>query len=166
MTINNSKSIINLKIIRRTSIIVYLMFLVLTFAAVIIKFPLLGMSKAVWTILLTICFLIIIFLPVLINYQYIYFSDEGDIIIFRYYSAGFLEGKKNSVEIGKRSFSGFTHDRKFFGLIQCITLYQRMKEGVAKYPPIYISALKRQDKDNILESLNSYAPKVKGKKPV
>jgi hypothetical protein len=41
-----------------------------------------------------------------------------------------------------------------------------MKEGVAKYPPIYISALKRQDKDSILESLNSYAPRVKGKKPV
>ena len=166
MTINNSKSVINLKILQRTSIIVYLIFLALAFAAMIIKFPFLGMSRAVWTIILTACFLIIMFLPVLLNYQYIYFSDDGDTIIFRYYSASLFEGKKNSVEIGKRTFSGFTFDKKFFGLVQSVTLYQRLKEGIAKYPPIFISALKRLDKDSILESLNSYAPRVKGKKPV
>jgi hypothetical protein len=166
MTINNSKSVINLKIIRRTTIIVYLLFLAFAFAAMLIKFPLIGMSRAAWTILLTACFLIITFLPVLLNYQYIFFSDEGDTIIFRYYVSGLIEGKKNSVEIGKKTFSGFTLDKKFFGLIQSITLYQRFKEGIAKYPPIYISALNRHDKDSILESLNSYAPRVKGKKPV
>ena len=165
MTINNSKSVINLKILQRTTIIVYLMLLVLAFAAMIIKFPILGMSRAAWTIILTACFLIIMFLPVLLNFQYIYFSDDGDTIIFRYYSANLFEGKKNSVEIGKRTFSGFTFDKKFFGLIQSITLYQRLKEGIAKYPPIFISALKRQDKDSILKSLNSYAPRVKGKMP-
>ena len=166
MTINNSKSVINLKILQRTSIIVYLILLALAFAAMLIKFPLLGMSRAAWTIIFTVCFMIIMFLPVLMNYQYIYFSDEGDTIIFRYYSAGLFEGKKNSVEIGKRTFSGFTFDEKFFGLVQSVILYQRLKEGIAKYPPIYISALKRQDKDIIIESLNSYAPRVKGKKPV
>jgi len=166
MTINNSKSVINLKILQRTSIIVYLIFLALAFAAMIIKFPLLGMSRAAWTIILTVLFLIIMLLPVLLSYQYILFSDEGDTIIFRYYSTGLFEGKKNSVEIGKKSFSGFTFDKKFFGLVQSITLYQRMKEGIAKYPSIFISALKRKDKDDILKSLNSYAPRVKGKKSV
>jgi hypothetical protein len=110
--------------------------------------------------------MIIMLLPVLLSYQYILFSDEGDTIIFRYYSTGLFEGKKNSVEIGKKSFSGFTFDKKLFGLVQSITLYQRMKEGIAKYPPIFISALKGKDKDDILKSLNSYAPRVKGKKSV
>ncbi|HBC78060.1 MAG TPA: hypothetical protein DEO60_07370 [Bacteroidales bacterium] len=166
MTINNSKSVINLKILQRTSIIVYLIFLALAFAAMIIKFPLLGMSRAVWTIILSVIFLMIILLPVLFSYQYMFFSDEGEAIIFRYYSTGLIEGKKNSVEIGKKSFSGFTFDKKFFGLVQSITLYQRMKEGIAKYPPIYISAINRQDRDSILKSLNSYAPRVRGKKSV
>lgn len=157
---------INLKIVRRISIILYLTFLLLAFVASVIKFPFWGISKSVWTILFTVCFLIIIFLPVLLNYQYIYFSDEGDTIIFRYYTSGFLEGKKNSVEIGKKTFSGFTIDKSFFGLIQSITLYQRLKEGVAKYPPVYISALKRRDKESIIESLNSYAPRIRGKKPL
>lgn len=164
MTINNSKSVVNLKIIQRISIILYLTFMLLAFVANILKFPFLGISKTIWTVFLTACFFIIVFLPVLLNYQYIFFSDEGDTIIIRYFGSGFIEGKKNSVEIGKRTFSGFTLDKRFFGLRQSITMYQRMKEGIAKYPPVYISALKREDKKSILESLNSYAPRVKGKK--
>ena len=91
---------------------------------------------------------------------------KGYNIIFRYYTTGLFSGKKNSVEIEKRTFSGFTIDKTFFGLIQSITLYQRLKEGVAKYPPIFISALKRRIKRAYSESLTSYAPRVKGKKRV
>jgi len=166
MTINNSKSVINLKLLLRISIIFYLAFLVLTLAAGIIKFPLLGIGKAAWIIILTLCFLIIMLIPLIMNYQYIFFSDEGDTIIFRYYTTGLFSGNKNSVEIEKRTFSGFTLDKSFLGLIQSVTLYQRMKEGVAKYPPIFISGLKRQEKEAILQSLTSYAPRVKGKKRV
>jgi hypothetical protein len=101
-----------------------------------------------------------------LNFQYILFSDEGNTIIFRYYTTGLFSGNKNSVEIEKRTFSGFTVDKGFLGLIQSVTLYQRMKEGVAKYPPIFISALKRKDRETVLESLTSYAPRVKGKKRV
>jgi hypothetical protein len=163
MTLNNGNSVINLKIIRRTSIIIFLAYLVLTYVSEIIKFPLLGMSRFVWTIIILIIFLLIIFLPAVLKYQYIYFSDEGESIIFRYYSTGIIPGNKNSVEINKKTFSGFTFEKKFFGLIQNITLYQTLKEGVAKYPVIYISALKREEKVRILKSLNSFAPIIKGK---
>jgi hypothetical protein len=163
MTLNNSKSVINLKIIRRLSIIIFLAYLVLAFAAGIIKFPLLGMSRLTWTIIILIIFLMIVLLPVILNYHYIYFSDEGENIIFRYYSTGFISGNKNSVEINKRTFSGFTLKKKFFGLMQSITLYQRIKGGVAKYPPVYINLLKREEKVKILKSLNSFAPMIKGK---
>ena len=164
MTIDNGKSVIDQKILKRTVIILYLAFLVLSLAANIIKFPLLGMSKTVWLILATVVFLIIILIPVILNYQYIYFSDEGNMLIFRYYSTGLMPGNKNSVEIEKKSFSGFTIDKSLFGLIQSVTLYQRMKEGVAKYPPIHISALKPRVREEIIKTLTSYAPRVKGKK--
>jgi hypothetical protein len=161
MTLNNGKSIINLKLIRRTSIILFLTFLVLTFVAKIIKYPLLGLSETVWTIIVLIIFLIIIFLPGMLNYQYIYYSDEGENIIIRYYTTGIIPGNKNSIEINKRTFSGFSLDRKFYGLVQSLTLYQHFKEGVAKYPPVYINALKRKDITRIIKSLNSYAPAIK-----
>jgi hypothetical protein len=48
-------------------------------------------------------------------------------------------------------------------MIQSVTLYQRIKKDIAKYPPVYISALKREDKAKILKSLNSFAPQIKGK---
>jgi len=163
MTLNNSKSIINLKIIRRVSIVFFLTFLTLSYAANIIKFPLLEMSRVTWTFILLAIFLLIIFLPMFLNYQYVSFSDEGENIIFRYFSMGIIPGNKNSVEINKRTFSGFTLEKKFFGLCQSITMYQRLKEGVAKYPPIYITALKREEKARVLNSLNSFAPIVKGK---
>ena len=164
MTIDNGKSVINQKILKRTVIILYLAFLVLSLAANIIKFPLLGMTKTTWLILATFIFLIIILIPIVLNYQYIFFTDEGNILVFRYYSTGLVTGNKNSVEIEKRSFSGFTIDKSLFGLIQSITLYQRMKEGVAKYPPIHISALKPREREEIIKTLTSYAPRVKGKK--
>jgi len=163
MTLNNNKSIINLKIRARTAIILFLTYLILAYAARVIKFPLLGISSTVWTIIVSLIFLFIIFFPVLLEYQYLFYSDEGNDIIFRYFSSGVVEGKKNSVEINKKTFTGFTLEKKFFGLIQSIVLYQRLKEGVAKYPPIFISALNRKDKEKLLSSLNSFAPRIKGK---
>jgi len=162
MILNNSKSVINLKITRRAAIIIFLTYLVLVYAAGIIRFPVLGIDKTVLTILVSAIFLIIIIVPEILNYQYIYFSDEGESIIFRYYSAGLITGKKNSVEINKRTFSGFTIDKKLFGLVESITLYQRLREGIAKYPPIYLNAIKRADKARIIKSLNSSAPIIKG----
>ena len=66
-------------------------------------------------------------------------------------------GKKNSVEIDKKSFSGYKIETRFFGLIQSITLFQKFKEGVAKYPPVYISALSREEKAKVVRSLNRYS---------
>jgi hypothetical protein len=163
MTLNNGKSVINLKIVRRISIIIFLALLILIYASRTIKFPLLGMDKLAWTMLILVVFLLIIFIPVVLNYQYVNYSDEGEKIIFRYYSAGIIPGNKNSVEINKTTFSGFKLEKKLFGLSQSITLYQRLQEGVAKYPAIYISALKRKEKAGILQSLSSFAPIIKGK---
>jgi uncharacterized membrane protein YdbT with pleckstrin-like domain len=166
MTLNNGKSVINLKITRRLSIIIFLAYLIIVYVAEIIKFPLLGMNRLAWTITVLLIFLLIILLPVILNYQYLSYSDEGENIIFRYYSTGFIAGNKNSVEINKKTFSGFKLEKKIFGLMQRITLYQRLKGGVAKYPPVYISALNREEKAKILKSLNSFAPIIKGKTQV
>ncbi|MDX9725756.1 MAG: hypothetical protein RBT38_05165 [Bacteroidales bacterium] len=163
MTLENSKSVINLKLIRRSSIILFLGYLILAYAARLIHFPLLGMDDMAWTIILLLIFLIIIFVPSLLNHQYIYYSDEGENIVFRYYTTGLIPGNKNSVEINKRTFSGFTTEKKFFGLIQILTLYQRIREGVAKYPPIFLGGLNAAQKAAIIKSLSSFAPIIKGK---
>ena len=160
MTFDNSRTIISLRIKLFGATIVFLAYIVLTYVAKMIKYPLLGMSDTAWTLILVGIYLLVAFLPMFLNYQFIYFSDDGENIVLRYFTAGVVGGKKNSVEINKKTFSGYKIESRLFGLIQSITLFQRFKEGVAKYPPVYISALTREERDKVLRSLNLYAPQA------
>jgi len=160
MTFDNSKTIISLRIKLFAATVVFLGYIVLTYIAKLIKFPLLGMSDTTWTLILVVIYLIIAFLPMILNYQYVFYSDDTEKIIFRYFTAGIVGGRKNTVEIDKRTLSGYEIVPELFGLRQKITLYQRFNEGVAKYPPFYISALSRQERAKIVKSLNLYSTPV------
>jgi len=160
MTFDNSKTIINIRIGFFGATITLLAYLAMTYVAKLIKFPILGMSDTVWTLILVGIWFFLTFMPMFLSYQFVFFSDDGEKIIFRYFTAGFVGGKKNSVEIDKKSFSGYKIETRLFGLIQNITLFQNFQEGVAKYPPIYISALTREERSKIIKSITLYAPSV------
>jgi hypothetical protein len=156
MTLDNSKTIISLRIKFFGATIVFIAYFVLAYAAKIIKFPLLGRGETFWIMLLTGIYAFLAILPMILNYQFVFFSDDSDKIVFRYFTSGLVGGKKNAVEIDKRSFGGYTTESRFFGLIQSITLSHKFREGVAKYPPIYISALPKKDRAKVFKTLNLY----------
>lgn len=158
MKLDNSRTIISFRIKLFAVTVLFLAYIILSYAAKMFKLTLFGMSDTFWTIVLAALWLFVAFIPMFLNYQYVTYSDEGDTIIFRYFTSGIVGGKKNSVEIDKRTFAGYKTEKKLFGLIRSITLYQRFKEGVAKYPPIYISALNKEERSKIFRSLNLYAP--------
>jgi len=160
MTFDNSKTIISLRIKLFAATVVLLAYLALAYVIKLIKFPLLGMSDTVWTIIFIVIWVILAFMPMVLNYQFISFSDEGEFIVFRYFNAGIVGGKKNSVEINKATFAGYKVDTRYFGQVESISLFQKFQEGVAKYPPIFISALTREEKGKVLKSLNIYATPV------
>ncbi len=160
MTLDNSRTIISLRIRLFFAMVILIAFLILAYFAKIIKFPLLGMSDTVWILILVGINILIAFFPMILNYQYIFYSDDSEKIVIRYFMAGIAGGKKNSVEIDKKSFSGFKINTRFFGLIRSITLFQKFREGVAEYPPVYISALSAKEKDKVIRSLNSYVPQA------
>ena len=159
MTFDNSKTIIGFRLKLFIATIILLAYFLLVYVAKLIKFQLLGMGDNFWTILLVACYLALLFLPMILNYQYIYFSDDGDKIIFRYFTSGIISGSKNSVEIDKKTFTYYKVEKRLLGLVQSIILFQRLKEGVAKYPPIYISSLKREERNKIYRSLNAMTQK-------
>ena len=113
MTFDNSKQIINLRIKFFVATVLFLVFVTLTYVAKIIKFPILGLSDTVWTVIFASIYLVITFFPMFLNYQYVYFSDEGETIIFRYFTTGIVGGKKNSIEINKRTFTGLKQNPDF-----------------------------------------------------
>jgi hypothetical protein len=159
MKFDNSRTIISIRIRLFAYTVIFLAFLVLTHVAKIIEYPVLGLSEKTWTIIFTIIYVFLVFLPMVLSYQYIFFSDEGEYIILRYFSAGIVGGRKNSVEIEKRTFSGYRIDNHLFGLSKSITLFQKLNNGVAKYPPVYISALKKEQREKLVRSLNLQMPK-------
>jgi len=160
MTFDNSKTIIGFRLKLFIATIILLAYFLLVYVAKLIKFPLLGMGDNFWTILLVACYLALLFLPMILNYQYIYFSDDGDKIIFRYFTSGIISGSKNSVEIDKKTFTYYKVEKRLLGLVQSIILFQRLEEGVAKYPPIYISSLKKEERNKIYRSLNALTQKI------
>jgi len=160
MTFDNSRTIISLRIKLFVATIILLGYLGIVYAANLIKFPLLGLSDTVWTLILVAVYLVIAFIPMLRNLQFVFYSDEAENIVFRYFFAGIVGGKKNSVSIAKKSFAGYKTESKYFGLSNSIILFQKMGQGIAKYPPVYISALSRDQKNKLFESLNKYTPKV------
>jgi hypothetical protein len=158
MTLDNSKTITSLRIRFFIATVLLLAYIILAYFAEIIKFPLFGMSDTLWIIILVIVYVILAFYPMALNYQYIFYSDDGDRIIFRYYSAGIVSGKKNSVEISKAVFAGYKKESAVFGLVKSIVLFQQLPEGVAKYPPVYISILSRKERAKVLNSLFLHTP--------
>jgi hypothetical protein len=160
MTFDNTRTIYSLRIKLFVVTIACLAYIFFTYGIKMIKYPLLGLSDTTCTLIMVGIWLLFALMPMILNYQFISYSDEGEKIVFRYFTAGIVGGKKNSVEINKKTFSGYKTESRFFGLIKSITLFQNFKEGVAKYPPVYISALTREEKAKVFRSLNLYAPQA------
>jgi hypothetical protein len=159
MTLNNSKTIISIRIWLFVETVLLIAYIVMVYIAKVIHFPLLGLGDAAWTITLVAIYFILAFYPMFLSYQFISYSDEGDKISFKYFMAGIAGGKKNSVEISKSSFAGYRKDKEYMGLVQSLILFQQLPEGVAKYPPIYISALTKKERAKVLNSLYLHTPK-------
>jgi hypothetical protein len=160
MTFDNSKSIINLRIKLFFATILLIAWIIIVFVAKVIKFPLLGLTETAWTLILVAIYLIILFLPMIMNYEYVYFSDEEEHIVIRYFFAGMIGGKKNSISINKRTFAGYKYEKKYWGLHKSIILLQKIGQGIAKYPPVYITALTRDQQEKLFNILDRYSPRT------
>jgi hypothetical protein len=91
----------------------------------------------------------------IIGYHYIYFSDQGDKVVFRYQSLNPFFSNALSIEIPKNSFAKFEIRKSLFGIKHKITLYQKSTGGDAKYPSVNISALSKVQKQALIQSLNA-----------
>lgn len=87
------------------------------------------------------------------NYNYLYFSDESDKLVLRFFAPNFFTSKKNSIEIPKREFSGYSIQSFFMGYREKIILTRRTSKGIASYPPVSITALNINDKHDLLVTL-------------
>ena len=159
MKLDNSKTIISSRIKLFAVTVLFLAYMALSYVAKSFKITLFGWSDTVWTIIFAAIWIFIAFLPMILKHQYISYSDDDELIVFRFFTSGIFGGRKNSIEIEKKTFAGYETNKQLMGLSLSITLYQKIAKGVAKYPPIHISALSKEEKTKIFSSLNQHSPK-------
>lgn len=156
MTFDNGKTIIRLRLRLFIATLLMLVYVYVVYYGKQLRFPVFGIEESLATLVLTAAYLLLAFLPLLLKYKYIYFSDDGNSIIFRYYSVGLFSGSKNSVEIPKEEFINYKIKKILPGLVSSILLYRRVKNTAASYSPIYISSLSKKEIKKIKTALNKY----------
>ncbi|MDR1673337.1 MAG: hypothetical protein LBS09_07780 [Bacteroidales bacterium] len=87
------------------------------------------------------------------EYTYFYFSGNGKNLIFRFYSMRNFYGKPKSIEIAKTNFYKYDVIFKFFNKKEMLVLYQKTPKGIAKYPPIPLTLLTKNQKTELKRTL-------------
>lgn len=118
-----------------------------------------GLELATYSYMIIGLFLLYVLYNAILNRHYIYYSDEEKNLVFRFYSLSILGSKKRSVEIPKNTLLKFELSKSFLGLKTELILYQKLKEGAAKYPPINITALSKGEKNKLALSLEKFSRK-------
>ena len=113
-----------------------------------------GLSKGGIALVLGLAYLAFYFYHLLAKTSYLFYSDDGNKIIVRFYLLRPINPKKNSIEIVKNQFLKYTIVRK--PLTEEVVIYQKSGGQILKYPPFSISALKKDDKKKLFESLDLY----------
>jgi len=90
------------------------------------------------------------------KFNYIYYNDESDKLVLRYFSPNLFTSKKNSIEIPKKEFAGYALTGFFMGYREHLILQRKTPKGIASYPPVSITALTMQEKHDLLISLEKH----------
>jgi hypothetical protein len=113
-----------------------------------------GITRSYLILFFSAIYLIIILYAYLKDYYYIYFNDESNKIILRYYSMRPFSQAKHSIEIPRGNLARYEIKTSMWGLNKKIILYQKVKAGVYKYPSVSLTALSSQEMNQLIQALN------------
>jgi hypothetical protein len=152
MTIDNQKKAVALRIQKSLAILVFIILIGLIYFVDIIPKGLFGLTRNETAMVLIILFVVFFLFHYLRNHNYIFYSDTGDNFILRYFSLRPLHDKKNAIEFNKREFENYEIKRSLAGFNESVIIYRKTSKGVAKYPPVSITALDKPSREKLLAS--------------
>ena len=83
------------------------------------------------------------------EYTYFYFSNNSNNLIFKFYTLRIFYGKPKTIEIPVKSFVKYDIVTDFFDKKDLLVLYQKTPKGIAKYPPISLTLLSKNQKTDL-----------------
>jgi K+ transporter len=159
MIIDIKRTVIRKKLRSFYIAIAVILIIVLVLFANLFNEDAIKISKALMIVIIIAVYLLFIIFNMLRDFNYIYFNDEGDKLVLRYFSLSILAQKKNSIEIPKRSFAGYKIEKSFAGLKERLILLQQLERKIAKYPAVSITSLTSEQKSDIVSSLDRFSQK-------
>ncbi len=159
MQINNRKKVIAVKLRQLFVTIAFIAVLTLLYTTQWITTPLLGLGRKQIALIFLALYLLYMIYQIILNRNFIFFTDEGEKIILRYYSIRPFAKGSHSIEIPKKDFHSFTIRRSAFYLRPEIVLFQRLPRGIGKFPAISISSLSNKEITALKACLTSYSRK-------
>jgi hypothetical protein len=157
MTIDIRRTVIKKKLRSFFTAILVILIIVLLLFTNVYKEEMFNIDKVLLTIIIASLYILSILFNVIRDYNYIYYNDEGEKIVFRYFSLSVFTQKKNSIEIPKRLFAGYKLKKSFIGLRENLILLQQLQNRIARYPAVSITALDSKQKKSIIDSLNKFS---------
>lgn len=128
--------------------------------ALLVDEKFLGLNKWFWVIFLASLFIVPKIILFLMRINYINYNDEeGDKIILRYIPQGSFKTQRKSIEIKKNELIKYSVINSKAGLNKHLILFQKTPKGVAKYQPVSIKGLTKNEISNLLNSLGNYSKK-------
>lgn len=121
----------------------------------------LGLNKYHWAIVIAIIYALTVIYDKIWEYTYLFYSDETDHIILRYFSLTYFNKKKQSIEIPKSEFTSFILKESLWGFKKKVILRRFFKNVEAKYPAISLTILNKTQFAEILLSLDHFSKKTK-----
>lgn len=90
------------------------------------------------------------------EYNFIEFSTENNRIRLRYYKAISFGGTSyNEIEFQHSALKKAAFENSFFGKNSDVVFYIRTSKGIAEYPSVSLSGLKKEDRFRMADTLNS-----------
>ncbi len=159
MIINIRRTILRKNVRAFILALVFVTFIVVLLITNIVEDVLFGLTSYHLAIIIACIYIVIVLFNSLRQYNYIYFSDEGDTIILRYFPTGVFTNRKNSIEIGKKNFVDYERKKWLFGFREKIIILVNTPRGIAKYPPVSFTALSKTEKQKIYQALDKLKKK-------
>ncbi|NLA25449.1 MAG: hypothetical protein GX879_10835 [Bacteroidales bacterium] len=103
----------------------------------------------------TIVFVIVAIFFFMRKYMYIIYNVDSGRIIFRYVPLHPFSPQNSSIEIPVRDFVKYELKKSSFGLRESIILYVKTPNGIAKYKPVSITSLSKEERQDLINSLNT-----------
>lgn len=154
MQFDNRKNALKLNIRRYLVLLVFASTLAVLIFTNTLEKTFLGVGKTGAIVIVVSLYVIYLAVTYVINYNYIYYSDERDKIIIRFVSLRPFNSKRNAIEISKKNYHGYQIRKSLFNLKEEIIFSINTKKGIAKYPPISLTGLTINQKNLLKKSLN------------